>query len=84
MRLINAIISIVVGLLDTLLPAIGFSSGFMSALDSGVALIVQLIGGVGYFLPLNISVVCFTATLVFDNWKLVMRVGQWVIELIRG
>ncbi len=74
----------IVGLLDSLLPTLNLPQDFIDSLDSGITVIIDLLEGANYFLPLDVLVVCFTAMLIADNFTLLMRIGQWVIELVRG
>lgn len=84
MDLVNALLSSVIGFLDKFLPVLGFSPQFMSSLDNALSTIIGIIQGAGYFLPLDIMVLCFSAMLIVDNFALLTRVGQFVIKLIRG
>lgn len=84
MVVINKIMEFIIGLLDTLLPTLNLPDDFITALDSGITVIIGLLEGANYFLPLDVLVICFTVMLIADNFTLIMRIGQWVIELVRG
>lgn len=70
--------------MDSLLPTLNLPEEFVTALDNGITVVIDLLEGANYFLPLDILVVCFSAMLIADNFTLLIRLGQWVIELVRG
>lgn len=84
MDIINTVLGWILGLLNSLLPVFNVNPQFWSGLDNAVSTIITIINSAGYFVPLNTLVLCFTVILIFDNFNLLMRVGQWVIKLIRG
>ncbi len=84
MDLINWILERIVGLLDALLPAIGLSPEFLANVDSAMTIIIDLLNTAGYFIPLDVLLMCFMVMIAVDNATLLLRLGQWVIKLIRG
>lgn len=84
MTIINTIVSYILSLLDALLPSLGVSSDFMTALDTALAFVINLVVGANWFIDLNILVMCFATMTLVDNWSLLMRIGQWIIRTVRG
>lgn len=84
MLIINKIMEFIVSILDSMLPTLNLPPEFVTALDSGITVMIDLLEGASYFLPLDVFVVCMSAMLIADNFTLIIRLGQYVIELIRG
>lgn len=84
MDFVNAILQEIIGFIDSVLPVFGLPNEFLIMLDSAFCIFVDLIQGAGYFLPLDVFMLCMTAMLLVDNFAILMRVGQWVIRTIRG
>lgn len=84
MEIINTIMAILISLLDTLLPALGVPDSFFVTADTAFASFVTIIQGASFFVPLDIMVVCFGIMLLADNFALILRVGQFILKLIRG
>lgn len=84
MDVILYLFKFIFAILDVLLPSAGLSNDFLTAFDSGIGTIIGLINGAGYFIPLNIILLCWTTIFVFDNASILFRIGQWIIGLIRG
>lgn len=84
MKLINEILTLIISLLDTLLPAMGVPDEFFIQLDTGLSSFISILEGVSWFIPLNLLVMCFTVMLIIDNWSLIVRIGQFILKLIRG
>ncbi|WP_446787969.1 hypothetical protein [Macellibacteroides fermentans] len=73
-----------VALLIGLLPAFNPDQGFLNLLDSGIALFIDIIEGVRWFLPLNVFVICLTVILAVDNWSLISRIIMYFVKIVRG
>ncbi|MCX7746585.1 MAG: hypothetical protein N2645_06825 [Clostridia bacterium] len=84
MFIINTILRFLITILDKLLPSIGLTDDFMAKLDSAISTIMELINSVAFFIPIDIFVLCLTTVLIVDNSALIMRIGQWILKLIRG
>lgn len=84
MVIINKLMEFIISIMDSLLPTLNLPEEFVTALDNGITVVIDLLEGANYFLPLDILVVCFSAMLIADNFTLLIRLGQWVIELVRG
>lgn len=84
MSIINAIVSLLASLLDKILPTLGISAEFIAKIDLAFSWFISLMQSASYFLPLDVFVICLGVMLVFDNWSLLFRVGQWVVKFIRG
>ncbi|TWH56440.1 hypothetical protein DesLBE_0644 [Desulfitobacterium sp. LBE] len=84
MGVVNKILEFIVGLLDKVLPALGIPTDFLIAIDGAIAWMIGLIESAGYFIPLDVLLMCLTVIFVFDNWTLLFRFGTWIIKLIRG
>lgn len=84
MEIINYLLKIVISLINSMLPVFNLPGDFLSKIDGALIIIIDLINGAAYFLPVTTLITCFTTILIFDNWKFVFRVGQWIIRLIRG
>ncbi|MCX7746599.1 MAG: hypothetical protein N2645_06895 [Clostridia bacterium] len=82
--IINTILRFLITLLDTLLPAIGLPDEFMAALDTAITAIINLINAAGYFIPLQTVVMCIGLVFAIDAGILAIRLGMWIIKLIRG
>lgn len=84
MGVINKLLEFILSLFDVLIPTFSLPPSFVTALDSGLTLLITFIEGAAYFIPLDILIICLTAMLIADNFTLLIRVGQFVIKLIRG
>lgn len=84
MVIINKLMEFIISIMDSLLPTLNLPEEFVTALDNGITVVIDLLEGANYFLPLDILVLCFSAMLIADNFTLLIRLGQWVIELVRG
>lgn len=80
----SSILSGILQFVGNLLQAFGFSSTFLTSLDSAFAWFVGLIQSAGYFMPLDVFMVCLGVMLVVDNWVLLGRVGTYILKLLRG
>jgi len=67
-----------------LLPSITFGTEFFMLLDAAIAMIINLLDLGRYFIPLDVLSMCFGIILMVDNWSLVVRIFQYVAQLIRG
>jgi len=67
-----------------LLPSITFGTEFFTLLDAAIAMIINLLDLGRYFIPLDVLSMCFGIILMVDNWSLVVRIFQYVAQLIRG
>ena len=67
-----------------LLPSITFGTEFFTLLDVAIAMIINLLDLGRYFIPLDVLSMCFGIILMVDNWSLVVRIFQYVAQLIRG
>ena len=67
-----------------LLPSITFGTDFFILLDAAIAMIINLLDLGRYFIPLDVLGMCFGIILMVDNWSLVVRIFQYVAQLIRG
>lgn len=67
-----------------LLPSLTFGTDFFLLLDAAIAMIIQLLDLGRYFIPLDVLGMCFGIILLVDNWSLVVRILQYVVQLIRG
>ena len=67
-----------------LLPSITFGTDFFILLDGAIAMIINLLDLGRYFIPLDVLSMCFGIILMVDNWSLVVRIFQYVAQLIRG
>ena len=84
MYIINALMEFIITALDTILPVLGFSPDFLQQVDNGIIVLIDLIEGANYFLPLDVMVICWGAMLAVDHFALLMRIGQWFIKTVRG
>lgn len=75
-----AFLALLLGLLPTFNP----DQGFLNLLDSGIALFIDIIEGVRWFLPLNVFVICLTVILAVDNWSLISRIIMYFVKIVRG
>jgi hypothetical protein len=81
---ISAVLNLLLGVISTILPAIGVPPEFFIALDAGLSLLLDIIITSAWFVPLDILVMCFTVMLVADNYILLSKLVRWVVGLIRG
>ncbi len=72
----------VVNVISFLIPALGINPELTDSIDAVMALVLGLIAGAGYFLPLDVLVMCFSAIMVTDNWGIVVRIIKWVISVL--
>lgn len=73
-----------VSLLLLILPSLSVGTEFFSFLDAGISLFIRLVDVGRWFIPLDAFVVCLGVIFVIDHWGLIMRIVQYVVELIRG
>ena len=52
------------------MPTIGLSDEFLEKLDTGMSSVIDLINGAGYFIPLDVLVICLGSILAFQMAKL--------------
>lgn len=84
MDIIESIVKFLINLLNKLLPKIGISDGFFETADSVMSAFITIVEWAGWFLPLDLFLLCMTTILIVDNFALLSRVVQWIIRLIRG
>ncbi|ERK28213.1 hypothetical protein [Clostridium intestinale] len=84
MKVINAIINFLLGILDMILPKLGVPESFFNLIDGAVSTILGFLKAASWFIPLDILILCVTVMVIVDNFTLIVRVGQWIINLIRG
>lgn len=84
MAVIKAILNVIVGLLDLLLPILGVPDAFFTQLDTGISSFISILESVSWFIPINTLVICFNVMIIADNWTLIVRLAQWIIKTIRG
>jgi len=84
MSVINKILSFLITVLDRILPALNLSQEFIDGFDNFITWLIGLYASASFFIPLDIFVICMTALLLVDGFALGMRVGQFVLKLIRG
>lgn len=73
-----------VSLLLLILPSLSVGTEFFSLLDAGIALFIRLVDFGRWFIPLDVFVLCLGVIFVIDHWGLIMRIVQYVVDLIRG
>ncbi len=74
----------VAAIIVVLLPSLTFGTEFFTYLDVTIAMIIELLNLGRYFVPLDVLGMCFGIVLLVDNWSLVVRIFQYVVQLIRG
>lgn len=84
MFLIEALLNLILGALNLLLPVFGLSDEFLVALDSMFSTFIDLLMNVGFFIDFNVFVTCILAIIAVDNYVLLIRVGQWIFNIVRG
>lgn len=73
-----------VSLLLLILPSLTVGTQFFTLLDSGIALFIRFLDVGRWFVPLDVFVVCLGVIFVIDHWGLIMRIVQYIVDLIRG
>ncbi len=84
MDVVTTLIDWVVNTLDTILPKLNLNSSFLNTLDRSISFFIDIIQFVGYFFPIDVFCICLATMLIIDNFALFMRIGQWIIRLVRG
>lgn len=84
MGVINKLLELILNLFDLLIPTFSLPQNFVTAIDNGLTLLITLIEGAAYFIPLDILVVCLSVVLLVDNFSLLIKIGQFVLKMIRG
>lgn len=84
MDIVNSILGFIVSVLDTVLPALGVPDEFFLMADSAISTLIGIIQVASFFIPLDIFVLCFTVMLIVDNFAILMRIGQFILKLVRG
>lgn len=81
---LSSLFSYILSLISSLLPDFIVNSTFITALDSGIAVLIKFIDLARWFFPVDVFVTCVGIILLIDNWSLVTRFFKWIIDLIRG
>ena len=84
MDITNKLMEWIIKVLDWFLPTIGLSDEFLVKLDTAMSSVIGLINGAGYFIPLDVLVICLGSILAFQMAKLTWRISMWVISFARG
>lgn len=84
MEVINNLLTAILGIISSILPVFQLPKEFIEQLDKALVLVITLIEGASWILPMDVMLICFTTMLVVDNWAILVRIAQWIIELIRG
>ena len=84
MVVINTIISFIISILGLVLPVLGVPDSFFNTVDTAFSSLISFFQIASFFVPLDILVTCLTIMLIVDNFALFMRIGRWIIDLIRG
>lgn len=84
MAVINKLLELILYLFDFLIPTFSLPDNFVTAIDSGLTLLITLIEGASYFVPLDILIICLSVMLLVDNFSLIIKIGQFVLKMIRG
>lgn len=84
MFIIEGLINIILGILNLLLPAFGLSNDFLVSIDVMFSMFIDILMTAGFFIDFNIFVTCIFAMIAVDNYILLVRIGQWVLNIIRG
>jgi hypothetical protein len=84
MDTVNSLLALVVDLVNRIIPELNLPAKFIEGLDTATVVIIDLIEGAGYFIPLEVLVYCMMTMFVVDNFAIVARIGQWIAGLIRG
>ena len=84
MDVINSLMVLVVEVLNNIIPVLNLPDKFIKGLDSAIVVIINLIEGAGYFIPLDVFAYCMMTMFIVDNFTIVARLGQWIAGLVRG
>lgn len=79
-----SLILAVLSLLVLVLPSVSMDNSFFIMLDSAIALLITFFDYARWFIPLNVFVVCFVAMIVVDQWALIFRLFQNLVEFVKG
>ncbi len=79
-----SLILAVLALLVIVLPSLNMDNSFFTILDSAIALLITFFDYARWFIPLNVFVVCFVAMIVVDQWALIFRILQNLVEFVKG
>lgn len=82
--IITILLNLILGAIDLLLPAIGVSDEFLGLLDNAFSMILDIVFTAAWFVDVNIFVTCFFVMIAIDQSALGMKMGRWIIGLIRG
>lgn len=84
MNIINTLLKFIIKIISWILPVFKFSDEFIQGLDLAISQFVDILNAAGYFIPLDTLSMCFLIIIIFDNFSILFRLGQWIIGLIRG
>lgn len=84
MKIVNTLLNWIVNLISSLLPIFNLPEEFVNGLDLAISQFIDIVNAAGYFIPLGTLSMCIMIIILFDNFSLLFRLGQWIIELIRG
>jgi len=84
MVVVNAIVTALLDMFNFLMPVLNLDPDFIGDVDSAIALMIRILEGASYFLPLGTFVMCMGVMLAVDNFAFISRTVKWFIELVRG
>lgn len=84
MILINAVLTMLITLIDKVMPVFGLPDEFYQKVDEAIVLLIQILRMGSYILPLDVMVYCLGIMLVADNLSVLTWLGKYVIRLVRG
>lgn len=76
------IIEILLSLLALLIKPFSPPEEFVVFLDGAISLLIEILRGASWFLPMDIFIVGFSVILLVDNFKVIAKFVKWLIDLI--
>lgn len=83
-ELLFNIISGMLVTIDTAMPKFNLSPEFINNFSVGTDIVIDFIAKAGYFIPLDSLVNCLTAVIVVRNYKSILGIFKWVMNLTKG
>lgn len=82
--LLDGIMYSIVAFLDMVIPAFNLAPEFVAQIDSAISTIISLLSSAGYFVPLNVLILCFGTMISVDLFSLTVKLVKWAISIVRG
>lgn len=81
---INWIIEKVIAMIDSVLPMFNPDPQFIVGLDKALTWYIDINTKVAYLVPYDALVICLTIIFSISLFRFSMRIGKWILGMVRG